>query len=210
MESVNLFDIIVISLVLILGIKGVINGLIKEIFVLAGLIGGVFVASRTASLVGDLIDQNLLHLENKSSLSLIGFVAVLVGVWLLSIILASIVKKMVSMSGLGFIDRFLGFIVGSAKIFFIISIIIYAISSIEIAKKNLSKYLDNSIMYPIMVDFGSFIIKLDTDKLTQGISSKITPEDSHEQIPTVDINKTLQMIKDEANITKKLEDAGLK
>ena len=49
MEFVTLFDVVVVSLVLILGIKGVISGLIKEIFGLVGLIGGIVVASRFAA-----------------------------------------------------------------------------------------------------------------------------------------------------------------
>lgn len=171
MENINYFDIIVISLTLLLGIKGIINGVIKEVFVLFGLIGGVFIASRFSEDVGALIDTNLLHLENKASLTLIGFVSLLVGIWLLSVLVASFVKKMVSLSGLGFIDRILGFVVGSAKIFFVLSIIIYAISSVEMARQNLSKYLDNSIVYPLMVEVGSYIIKLDTSKITQSIES---------------------------------------
>ena len=46
MDLVTWFDIIVIALVLILGVKGIINGLIKETFGLIGLIGGLVVASR--------------------------------------------------------------------------------------------------------------------------------------------------------------------
>lgn len=46
MDFVTWFDIIVIALVLILGIKGILNGLIKEVFGLIGLIGGLIVASR--------------------------------------------------------------------------------------------------------------------------------------------------------------------
>ena len=55
MDFITLFDVVVVSLVLILGIKGVISGLIKEIFGLIGLIGGIVVASRFGVRVGNLI-----------------------------------------------------------------------------------------------------------------------------------------------------------
>jgi membrane protein required for colicin V production len=191
-ESVNIFDIIVVSVVLILGIKGALNGLIKEVFVLLGLIGGVFIASRVAPMAGEMINQNLLHLQNKSSLTLVGFVAVLVGVWLLSLLLATLFKKMVSLSGLGFLDMLFGFVVGSAKIFFIVSIIIYAISTIDLARKNLSKYLDDSFMYPIMVELGSYIIKLDTSEITDSINEKLSSD-----TPLIELQNT----KEETNLT---------
>ena len=41
MDLVTWFDIIIIALVLMLGIKGILNGLIKEAFGLIGLIGGL-------------------------------------------------------------------------------------------------------------------------------------------------------------------------
>ena len=59
MEFVTLFDVVVVSLVLILGIKGVISGLIKEIFGLVGLIGGIVVASRFAAKAGQIISDKV-------------------------------------------------------------------------------------------------------------------------------------------------------
>jgi len=85
MENVSIFDIISLSLILILGIKGVINGFIKEVAGLVGIIGGVFVASRFAQEAGTFIDTNIYHIQNSASLYLIGFVCVLVIFWLLSI-----------------------------------------------------------------------------------------------------------------------------
>ena len=46
MDAVSWFDLVVVALVLVLGIKGLLNGFIKEIFGIIGLIGGVIVASR--------------------------------------------------------------------------------------------------------------------------------------------------------------------
>ena len=64
MDFITWFDIIVIAVVVILGIKGVINGLIKEIFGLIGIIGGVIVASRNANLVGEQISLYLYQLSD--------------------------------------------------------------------------------------------------------------------------------------------------
>ena len=66
MDFITWFDIIVIAVVVILGIKGVINGLIKEIFGLIGIIGGVIVASRNANLVGEQISLYLYQLSDSA------------------------------------------------------------------------------------------------------------------------------------------------
>ena len=55
MDAVSWFDLVVVALVLVLGIKGLLNGFIKEIFGIIGLIGGVIVASRYADEVGEFI-----------------------------------------------------------------------------------------------------------------------------------------------------------
>jgi membrane protein required for colicin V production len=64
MIDFNYFDVAIGSIVIILGIKGFLNGFIREIFGLAGLVGGVYLASRFAPLAADFIDQNFLHLKN--------------------------------------------------------------------------------------------------------------------------------------------------
>ena len=59
MDLVTWFDIIIIALVLMLGIKGILNGLIKEAFGLIGLIGGLIIASRFSDLAGEFITKNI-------------------------------------------------------------------------------------------------------------------------------------------------------
>jgi membrane protein required for colicin V production len=79
------------------------------------------------------------------------------------------------MSGLGIFDRILGFIFGAGKIFFIVSIIVYAMTRIEVIKTKLDEKLNNSFMYPVFEQVGSAIIKLDsvgiTNKIEQNIDS---------------------------------------
>ena len=83
MDFITLFDVVVVSLVLILGIKGVISGLIKEIFGLIGLIGGIVVASRFGVRVGNLISDKIYKLDGDSVLFFAGFLTTLIVFWLL-------------------------------------------------------------------------------------------------------------------------------
>ncbi len=167
MENISLFDIISLSLILILGIKGVINGFIKEVAGLIGIVGGIFLASRYAKVAGSLIDSNIYHLQNKASIYLIGFIAVLLLFWLLSIFLGFIFARLLKMSGLGGLDKLAGFLIGSLKIFLVFSILAIALSNIAFIKSRTDKYLNKSFMYPVFVEVGRYIVKLDTNHIVE-------------------------------------------
>ena len=167
MDNISLFDIISISLILILGIKGIINGFIKEVFGLVGIVGGIFLASRYAQNAGEIIHNHLYNFENKASIYLIGFISVLIVFWILSIFLGFILTHLLKMSGLGALDKLAGFFIGSLKIFLVFSILAIALSNIAFIKSRTDKYLKKSFMYPIFVDVGSYIVKLDTNHLIE-------------------------------------------
>ncbi len=165
MENVSLLDIVSITLILFLGIKGFFRGFIKEVFGLIGIIGGIYVASRFAQSVGEYLDINFLHLTNKGSIYLIGFIATLILFWLLASFIGVLLGKLVEASGLNILDRILGFFAGAAKIFLIFSIIIHVISSIPVFKTSVKNIFEGSMMYPIFLEYGSKIVQ--TDALDQ-------------------------------------------
>lgn len=172
MENINLFDIVVISLISLLGLKGLLRGFIKEIFALVGLIGGVFIASRTAYNVGEIVDS-VIPMENNNTLLLVGFIVSLIGVWLIAYVLGIILSKIFSLSGLGIFDRILGFVFGAAKVFLLFSIITYAASEIDVLKNKMDEKLRDSFMLPILRDAGNYIIKIDTAKISNDVTNTI-------------------------------------
>ena len=170
----NYFDVVIAAIVVLLGIKGFMNGFIKEIFGLIGLVGGVYFASRLAGTAADFIDTNFLHLENVALLKLIGFLAILILIWLGATILGSIFSKLTSASGLGFLNRLFGFIAGGGKYFLIFALIVTALSNVSLVKDNLEKHVADSVLYPYLKSAGSYLINLDPSKL--GLSSTSTSE----------------------------------
>lgn len=157
MEAFAWFDLILVALVLLLGIKGLINGFIKEIFGIIGLIGGVIVASRYASDVGEFVSKNIFAIQESFWFHL-GFLVTLVGFWLICLGLGYLFNKLLNMSGLGFFDKILGFIVGSAKIFLVFAIFVFIISRISFLNEKLEKYTSKSYLYPILLLSGEFIM----------------------------------------------------
>jgi membrane protein required for colicin V production len=196
MQEFSTFDMIVVGISVVLGLKGLFKGFIKEVFGLVGIIGGIFIASRMSEVVGNLV-KPIIGIESNATLSLIGFVATLIGFWIIVYILGSILSKITEMSGLGAVNRLLGFIFGTAKIFLIISVIVYALYQIESFKSTLNEKLSKSLVFPYLVETGGFIVKLDTSKFTM----------PKEEIP-VAVEKTTEDTLVEKNIVdeKVLED----
>ncbi|WP_294955194.1 CvpA family protein [Sulfurovum sp.] len=172
MVDFNYFDITIGAIVLILGIKGFMNGFIKEIFGLAGLVAGVYFGSRFADTAAAFINDNFLQMQNPTLLKLFGFLAVLIIVWLGATLLGSILSKLTSVSGLSFIDRLFGFIAGGGKYFIIFALIVTALSNVTLVKENLGKYVKHSVLYPYLIKTGSAIIHLDPAALGLGEQSK--------------------------------------
>ena len=172
MQSFAIFDLIILSITLILGLKGLFRGLIKEVFGIIGIIGAIFVASRISKEIGDLIAP-ILVLENEATIKLIGFVTALVAVWLVVYSAGVIVSKIFAASGLGIVDRIFGFVFGAAKIFLIFSVIAYALYQVQSFKKVIDEKFADSIVMPHLISVGSYIIKLDTATITNSIDKVV-------------------------------------
>ncbi len=164
--DLNYFDVAVGSIVLLLGLKGLINGFSKEVFGLAGIVGGVFVASHLGGLIGKFLSDTLFHFETPTAVNLVGFIFALGIFWLLMVALGAGFKKLSAMSGLGPVDRILGFIIGSSKFFFILSIIVYALFSVTAIRENFGEKMENSFFFEPMFATGNFILHIETDDVT--------------------------------------------
>lgn len=160
MQSLAVFDIIILSITLILGLKGLMKGLIKEVFGIVGIIGAIFVGSRASTEVGNILAP-ILGLENPNTISLVGFVASIVGFWLIVYLIGTIISKMVGASGLGIFDRVLGFVFGAGKIFLIFAVIAHALYQINSFKKTINEKTKDSVVMPYLLQTGAFIMKLD-------------------------------------------------
>ena len=156
----NIFDAIVIGIILILAIKGYFNGLIKELGGLIGIIGGLFLASKFYHQAGIYINDNLLEIPNKSSIDLIGFISVFVGFWVLVVFIGFLISKILKASALGGLDRLFGFFFGGAKFFLLISVMVSLLWQVEFIKDKLKKFTKESIVMPFLIEAGEKIINL--------------------------------------------------
>lgn len=167
------FDLVVAVVVLLLGLKGIINGFFKELFGLIGIIGGIFIASRVGESVGEYLNALIFNFSSPAAVSFAGFLITLAVFWLLMIALGFFFKKLSNVSGLGPVDRIFGFIFGAGKFFLIGAIIAHAVYSIKAVHAAIDSKLETSVLFPILVETGGFIMKIDPTEMTQEVNATL-------------------------------------
>jgi membrane protein required for colicin V production len=178
----NSLDIIVFALVLMLGIKGILKGFVAEVSGFLAIIGGVFVASRFGAVMSDILGGIFSSL-NHTTLTILSFLVVFGLFWFGVVSFAGVLTKSLQNLGLGTLDKTLGFVVSGGKIFLVLSVIAFASSSIAFLKPKVEQLASDSIVYPIMVSTGGFLINLKpddfntttlTDKAKAGVVEEVT------------------------------------
>jgi membrane protein required for colicin V production len=197
----NYFDLVASVIILFLGLKGVMNGFFKELFGLVGIIGGIFLASRIGDSVGQKLSDLIFNFQNEAGVNFSGFLITLTTFWMLMLMVGYVFKKLSSLSGLGVIDKILGFAFGASKFFLIASIIAYATYNIKAIRSGLDSASNNSIIFPIMVETGGYIMKIDhtgiSDSINQGIdeTTQVIVDKIDEEVTSATQEK-LQEIRD--------------
>lgn len=218
MKDLSIFDLAITAITLLLGLKGLFRGIIKEIFGIVGIIGAIFVASRISVDVGNAIAP-ILAIQSEATIKLIGFVIALVGFWLIVYVLGAIISKIFAASGLGMVDRLFGFIFGASKVFLIFSVIAYSLYQVQSFKKIIDEKFKTSFVMPHLISVGSYIIKLDTTAITNSVekvvnsaeNSKILEETTNNIKENIEstTNTVKEAVQEEVvnNIEKKVEEA---
>jgi len=194
----SIFDLIVGSIILLLGLKGILNGFFKELFGLVGIVGGIFVGSRVAKDVGIFLSDAIFKFDSPAAISFLGFLVTLAIFWGTMIAAGILFKKFTKMSGLGIIDKILGFIFGSGKFFFIASVIVYAVYNFKAVRDNFD--MEGSFMFPALVETGRIIMHIDGEQIADDINASID-EGVERAKTTLEDNITHEII-DNANQEK--------
>lgn len=152
------FDILLVVFVLILAIRGLINGLVREFFGLLGIVGGVLIASRLGASVGKILNERVYDFKNDEISQFAGFLLVLVLFWLLCLFFSYVFNKIIDMSGLNIINKIGGFVLGFVKIFLILAILFFCLNKFEFFRSKINNFVPNSFVMPILSQSGAFIM----------------------------------------------------
>lgn len=190
MDDISSLDLIIGSIVIILGIKGFFSGFVKEIFSFLGLVLGIYAGSTISSKIALSMGNNFLHIENKTILTLIVFLIILAAIWLSLVTIGTLLSQLVKATGLGFFNNILGFIIGGGKYFIIFAVIVTALSNVKLLKNTMANFEKDSLLYPYLLLAGDFLIQL-------------KPQDFN--ITKIDKNDSLKTIPNDANDTNQLK-----
>jgi membrane protein required for colicin V production len=104
---VNWLDIVIIVVVALLGIVGLRQGLIRTVFGIAGLIGGIFLAGRYYDELAELLFPSGAIWANIASYAIIAVATMVVAG-----VIGWLIAKFVNFVALGWLDRLVGGILG--------------------------------------------------------------------------------------------------
>ncbi len=143
----NVIDVILGVFILVLAIRGLIRGLIKEVFGLAALIGGVLLSNMFGKQFGNIIYHHITISAPVAYVSafFIVFIVVYLGFLFIGYVLSNIIKVI----QLGWLDRMFGIAFGALKAFLIIMVFVFVIRNfpfLSYLNKNLEK---NSFIFSI-------------------------------------------------------------
>ncbi len=209
MSGINWLDLIIIAFTLIFALKGLSSGLIREIFGIIGMIGGFIIAIKFKAEVGAWISTNIYDLnklglmDSNGTEIIVGFVAALFGIWFIALILGELLTKMLSLSGLGIVDRIGGFVFGGAKIFLIFAIIAVFIRSSAFLNKQARPFFENSFTYPYLINTGAWMMGLKLNDIIPVIEDEKSQEANQTNIIYEKSNFNENFINGEGNETEK-------
>lgn len=213
MSGINWLDLIVIAFVLIFALKGLSSGLIREVFGIIGMIGGFIFAIKFKAEVGAWISANIYDLNKLGLMGsngteiVVGFIATLFGIWFVALVLGEILTKMLSLSGLGIVDRIGGFVFGGAKIFLIFAIIAVFIRSSAFLNKQARPFFEKSFTYPYLINTGAWMMGLKLNDIIPVVEDEVIQEANQTNIvyEKSDFNQTVMdenLTNGESNETK--------
>ena len=105
----NWLDIVIAVVLVISLISGLKNGLIRAVFSLAGIVGGVILAGHYYASLGRKIP-----LDNPQWAEIVAYVIIFIIVLIVALAIGSLVRKALHWVALGWVDRLVGAILGLA------------------------------------------------------------------------------------------------
>lgn len=167
-----IIDIVIVTLVLFLAIKGLMNGFSKEFLNFISIIGGVALAARFNTTIVEIVnEQQILPTISKEYSQIIGFVLIILLVWLVISVISTIVNRLTNHE-VGILSRLVGYILSATRYFIIFSLIIFGVTQSDFFKNQASKLKKDSQLFQPMSQVGATLLDID-------VNSTVVKEDTN-------------------------------
>ena len=182
--NINMFDAVVIGLIILLSLKGLLSGFTKEFFNSLALIGAIFIASFYKSEVAQYAKESLGLDFSTKLLELISLLIIFFATFFIVKLIYKLLDSFVLDDNISIPSRLLGMLIKMITLFFIFSLIVYALSSKPQVTKKFKDTLNSSKIYPILKASGAYILNMPSNT-AQNSESKESSKEANEESKSV-------------------------
>ena len=126
LSTMNPFDILIIVILGYSLVRGLFRGLVKEVSSIIGVLGGFYAAYTYYMVLAGLL-SGLIH--DTAYLNILSFLIIFCGVLIIVGVLGVIIKYLLNIAFLGWVDRFGGVVFGVLKGILIVSILFITLTA---------------------------------------------------------------------------------
>ncbi len=163
----NPFDILIVVILGYSLVRGLFRGLVKEIASIIGVFGGFYAAYTYYQILAKLL-SGLIH--DVSYLNILSFLIIFCGVLIVVSVLGVIIKYLLNIAFLGWVDRIGGVIFGFAKGLLIVSVLFISLTAF--LPKG-SAFIKNSVLAPHVSWVSEKMAKVVSQEMKQDFMSKL-------------------------------------
>ena len=163
----NPFDILIIVILGYSFVRGLFRGLVKEVSSIIGVMGGFYAAYSYYPVVAKLLARVI---QDQAYLNIISFLLIFCSVMAIVSILGIIIKYLLNIAFLGWLDRIAGVAFGVLKGVLIVSVLFLVLTTF--LPKG-TPFIKNSLLAPHVSWVSEKLIKLSSDEMKQNFLSKL-------------------------------------
>jgi membrane protein required for colicin V production len=150
----NMLDWILVSAAAFSALRGLIRGAVSQIFGIAGLLIGFFVATHYYGHLSAAIRQSFPAFAGASA---IAFILLFILAWFCTAVLGYMVARFIRNVGMGVLDRLAGTMVGLGKA---VLLAIAIVATLTMFSSHDSPLLTQSLLVPYIKEASSFLFKI--------------------------------------------------
>ena len=151
-NSFSVFDLIALGVMFLLALRCVFRGFIKEVFSLAGLVGGIILGrlyyQDAAGFFRPWIERDVIQ-------NVLGFAVICIGVIVITGVASWLISLLIKRTFLGLLDRVAGFCVGAVQGLLLVGVFVMIVSAFAGSVDD--SFLDDSVLVRPILSFMNFI-----------------------------------------------------
>ena len=163
----NFFDIIIAIILSYCVIRGVFRGLVKEISSIIGVLGGYYAAYSYYPVIAKVLTR---WISNTAYLNILSFLIIFCGVFIIISVLGVVIKYVLNIAFLGWVDRICGAGFGITKGVLIASVLLITLTTF--LPKN-APIVKNSLLAPYVTLVSEKMAKVVSKDMKNSFTAKI-------------------------------------